>query len=117
VSVKFLDPKRREERVVVKAISRPPFPFFDIGERGGYAHELERRQHAAGAPGGIGAAVSALSPCRSGSGGSDGGIAAALGTVGGGGGVRTAREAGTARRLQALVGSATACGDDVERAR
>jgi len=30
-SVKCLDPKRREERVVVKVISRPPFPFFDGG--------------------------------------------------------------------------------------
>ena len=32
----------------MKAISRPPFPFFDMGERGGYAHGLARRRRAAG---------------------------------------------------------------------
>ena len=33
--------------MVGKAIFRPPSPFFDGGNRGGYAHGLERRHHAA----------------------------------------------------------------------
>jgi len=47
-SVKFPDPKRRRERAGVRAISRPPFPFFDIWGRGGYAHAVARRDPAAG---------------------------------------------------------------------
>ena len=52
--------------------------------------ELGRRRRAAGGAGGVGPALSALSPGRSAGGGSDGGFAAALGPVGAGGGVRAA---------------------------
>src|ERR1022692_5333942 len=44
-------------------------------------------------------------------------VVAALGTTLAGGGVCATGEAGVTRRLQALVGSATGGGDDVERAR
>src|SRR4051812_16145888 len=70
-SVKFPDPKRRRERAGVRAISRPPFPFFDIWDRGEYAHAMAGREHAAGGAHGTGAALSALPPGRSGSGGGD----------------------------------------------
>ena len=79
---------RREERVVVKAILRPPFPFFDIGERGGYAHGLERESHTARDAQRTGAALSAVSVGGPRRGGSDGRIATALGPAFAGGGLR-----------------------------
>ena len=37
-------PKRRKERVGVNCVSRPPFPFFERGKRGGYVDALGRRR-------------------------------------------------------------------------
>jgi len=45
----------------VKAILRPPFPFFDIWECGGYAHGMERCPHTPGGARRIRTALSAVS--------------------------------------------------------
>jgi len=60
----------------VKAILRPPFPFFDIGERGGYAHALGECRSATTAGGRVGRRLSALSACRPGGRSSDGAVVA-----------------------------------------
>src|ERR1700685_187750 len=63
---KFPAPEAEEGAGGREAISRPPFPFFDRVIRRGCAHAVERRHHTSGGAGGLGRAVSALSPGGSG---------------------------------------------------
>src|ERR1700733_4993981 len=110
------DPKRRKERAGTAQFV-PPFPFFEWGNLGGYAHGRVRRRGGSDSARGVGPKVPPVSFGRSVGRKGDGGFVAPLGTVVTCRGLPAWTAIGIAGRLQTL-GSGAAGGqlDDLERA-